>query len=84
MEYKENGAFVKAGYFMDSLTSVRIINLHRLAPAIVPLLQRLPLGQTLSFRGGDERPTLFGADIGSPFEDVVFGVSRVFGVTADK
>jgi hypothetical protein len=69
---------------MDSLTSVRILNLHRLAPPLIPLLQRLPFGRTLSFRGGDDHPTLFSREIGKPFEEVVFGGSRVFGVTAEK
>ena len=75
---------MKAGYFMDSLTSIRIINLHRLAPPLIPIMQRLPIGRTLSFRGGDECPTLFSGDVGVPFEDVVFGGSRVFGVTGQK
>ena len=64
---------------MDSLTSIRLINLHRLLPRVIPLFQRLPfLGKLLSFRGGDELPTRFNSDA-EPFEEVSFGVSRVFG-----
>ena len=56
----EEGDFVKAGYFMDSLTSVRVFNLHRLAPALIPFMQKLTfLGSLLSFRGGDPSPALF-------------------------
>ena len=52
---------------MDSLTSIRIINLHRLLPRLISLMQKMPfLGKTLSFRGGDEVPTLFNGDI-EPF-----------------
>jgi hypothetical protein len=64
---------------MDSLTSIRVFNLHRLAPWLIPLLQNLPVGRLLSFRGGDEVPTLFGNEVEQGFDDVVFGVSRVFG-----
>lgn len=78
----EDGRFIKAGYFMDTLTSVRVINLHRLVPRVIPLIQSIPvLGRTLSFKGGDEVPTVFNSDIEEPFEDVVFGISRVFGFT---
>lgn len=67
---------------MDTLTSVRVINLHRLVPRVIPLVQSIPvLGRTLSFKGGDEVPTVFNSDIEEPFEDVVFGISRVFGFT---
>jgi len=39
---------------MDSLTSIRIINLHRLLPYAIPIMQKLVfLGKILSFRGGD-------------------------------
>lgn len=66
---------------MDSLTSIRVLNLHRLIPPLIPLIQSFPLlGNTLSFRGGDEVPTVFNNDI-DPFIEVVFGVSRVFGLT---
>ena len=45
---------------MDSLTSVRIINLHRLLPQSIAAMQKLVfLGKMLSFRGGDELPTRF-------------------------
>jgi len=50
---------------MDSLTSIRIFNLHRLLPSAVPFMQRLPIGQILSFRGGDPTPTLFNGDVGN-------------------
>jgi len=53
-DYLEDGSFIKTGYFMDSLTSIRIINLHRLAPFIIPLAQKITfLGTLLTFRGGD-------------------------------
>jgi hypothetical protein len=49
---------------MDSLTSIRIINLHRLMPFAIPIMQRLHfVGKTLSFRGGDEIPTLFNGQV---------------------
>jgi len=49
---------------MDSLTSIRIINMHRLVPLAIPILQNLKfLGPILSFRGGDEIPTIFNKDI---------------------
>jgi hypothetical protein len=81
----ENGGFIKCGYFMDSLTSIRVINMHRLAPFLIPILQKfIFLGKTLSFRGGDEHPTIFNKEIESPFEDVVFGGCRVFGITYSK
>jgi hypothetical protein len=52
--YIEDGRFIKAGYFMDTLTSVRIINMHRLIPFAIPIIQKLTfLGRLLSFRGGD-------------------------------
>jgi hypothetical protein len=77
----EDGRFVKSGYFMDSLTSIRIINLHRLVPQVIPLIQNFPiLGRTLSFKGGDEVPTTFNSDV-EPFDDVAFGYSRVYGLT---
>lgn len=83
--YTDDGSFVKTGYFMDSLTSIRIINMHRLVPFAVPMMQKLVLlGKMLSFRGGDEMPTIFNKDIQSPFEDVIFGGCRVFGFTRDK
>ena len=37
----EDGQFVKTGYFMDSLTSIRIINMHRLFPKAIPLFQKM-------------------------------------------
>lgn len=70
---------------MDSLTSIRILNLHRLAPWFVPLLQQFPvLGTTLSFRGGDDQPTLFNSDIQGGFEDMTFGISQVFGISKQQ
>lgn len=63
MTKAEDGTFIKSGYFMDSLTSIRIFNLHRLAPWIIPLVQKIPAGRLLSFKGGDEVPTMFGSDI---------------------
>jgi hypothetical protein len=49
---------------MDSLTSVRLINLHRLLPSAIPTMQKMTfLGKVLSFRGGDEIPTLFNGQI---------------------
>lgn len=64
---------------MDSLTSIRIINLHRLIPNVIPFMQKLSfLGKILSFKGGDEEPTLFNREVG-PFEDMWFGISRVYG-----
>lgn len=78
----EDGSFVRCGYFMDSLTSIRLINLHRLAPLAIPFMQKLAfLGSVLSFRGGDERPTVFGKEVEGGFGDVVFGGCRVFGIT---
>jgi len=63
----DDGQFVKAGYFMDSLTSIRIINLHRIFPRFISFMQKMAfLGKTLSFRGGDNTPTLFNGDI-EPF-----------------
>lgn len=56
--------------------------MHRLVPYAIPLIQKLIfLGRLLSFRGGDQTPHLFNKDIDEPFEDVVFGGCRVFGLT---
>lgn len=44
---------------MDTLSSLRILNLHRLVPGAIPILQKLKfLGKLLSFRGGDDALTL--------------------------
>jgi hypothetical protein len=60
----EDGSFIKSGYYMDSLTSIRVINMHRLAPFLIPILQKfIFLGKTLSFRGGDDYPTIFNKEI---------------------
>jgi len=49
---------------MDSLTSIRLINLHRLIPFAIPTMQKMTfLGRLLSFRGGDEIPTLFNGKV---------------------
>ena len=70
---------------MDSLTSIRLINLHRLIPFAIPFMQNMIfLGKILSFRGGDEVPTIFNRDLPDKFEEVVFGGCRVFGLTASK
>lgn len=48
---------------MDSLTSIRVINLHRLAPSLIPLVQSVPFFRgTLAFKGGDDRPTTFNTE----------------------
>jgi hypothetical protein len=66
----EDGNFIKSSYYMDSLTSIRVINMHSLAPFLIPIFQKfIFLCKTLSFRGG---------------EDAVFGGCRVFGLTTSK
>lgn len=53
---------------MDSLTSIRLINLHRLVPIAIPTMQKMSfLGKVLSFRGGDEIPTLFNGQVDEYF-----------------
>lgn len=53
---------------MDSLTSIRLINLHRLIPYAIPFMQKIVfLGKILSFRGGDEFPTMFNRDLPEKF-----------------
>ena len=59
----EDGRFIKTGYYMDSLTSIRVINLHRLAPSLIPLVQSVPFFRgTLAFKGGDDRPITFNTE----------------------
>lgn len=66
---------------MDSLTSIRVFNMHRLIPQAIPLIQKFKFlfGETLSFRGGNERPSVFNRDIETPFVDAVFGGCRAYG-----
>ena len=74
---------MKCGYYMDSLTSIRIINLHRLMPRVIPIIQKMFfLGRLLSFRGGDEEPTLFNRDM-VPFTRMDAGGCRVFTFDED-
>jgi len=78
--YLADGRFIKTGYYMDSLTSIRIINMHRLAPSIIPLIQAIPLFRgTLAFKGGDDHPTTFNTEE-QIFDEVAFGYSRVYGI----
>jgi hypothetical protein len=78
---EEDGSFVKSGYYMDSLTSIRVFNMHRLIPQAIPLIQKFKflLGKTLSFRGGNERPSVLNREIETPFVDAVFGGCRAYG-----
>ncbi len=81
---EEDGSFVKTGYFMDSLTSIRVFNLHRLAPRAIPIIQKLKfLGETLSFRGGNEHPKVFNRDLETPFVNAVFGGCRTYGFSEE-
>ena len=44
---------------MDTLSSLRVFNLHRIAPKVIPFMQKLKfLGKLLSFRAGDDELTL--------------------------
>jgi len=66
--YLEDGSFLKTGYFMDSLTSIRLINLHRIMPYAIPFMQKMVfLGKILSFKGGDELPTIFNKELPDAF-----------------
>ena len=71
---------MKSGYYMDSLTSIRVFNMHRLIPRAIPLIQKLKfLGETLSFRGGNEKASVFNRDIETPFVNAIFGGCRAYG-----
>lgn len=49
----ENGQILKTGNIMDSLVNIRQLNLYRLAPFLLNILQKFAfLGKTLSFKGG--------------------------------
>ena len=65
--YLDDGQVLKAGYYMDTVSNVRVINFYRKMPSLITtlqvsfliILQNYPIfGNLLSFKGGDQQLNL--------------------------
>lgn len=72
-----DGQLVKNGSYYDTLTNVRLINFYRLFPRLFRTMQKFTfLGKLLSFRSGEDKPTLIN---GTELENNIFFKRAVFG-----